>query len=111
MQRPITLPSGLALGGLPHNRVGAQAIAGQQHDPRAPHMFLKVRSAIIASRRERSAAFTSTMISVCIPQNRITASAREPAFGLFRQINPLECQLVSDCCNEVRSQPFVSIDW
>ena len=38
------LPSpqaGLALGGLPHDLVGAQAIGGQQHDPRAPYMFLR----------------------------------------------------------------------
>ena len=32
--------AGLALGRLPHDLVGAQTIGGQQHDPRAPHMFL-----------------------------------------------------------------------
>src|SRR5438874_9460706 len=64
--------AGLALGRLPHDLVDAQTIGGQQHDPRAPHMFLgAVRSATIASRRARSAAFTSTVIPVRIPQTRM----------------------------------------
>src|SRR5437016_11075361 len=44
------------------------------------------RSATIASRRARSAAFTSTVIPVRIPQTRMTATTRESSLGLFRQI-------------------------
>src|SRR5438874_13661598 len=40
----------------------------------------------MASRRARSAAFTSTVIPVRIPQTRMTATTRESSLGLFRQI-------------------------
>src|SRR5438105_9895182 len=49
------------------------------------------RSATIASRRARSAAFTSTVIPVRIPQIRMTATTRESSLGLFRQILSTRC--------------------
>ena len=33
--------AGLALAGAPHDLVGAEAVGGQQHDPRSPHMLLR----------------------------------------------------------------------
>jgi hypothetical protein len=43
-------------------------------------------SAAIASRRARSATFTSTVIPVRMPQTRMPASRWESSSGLFRQI-------------------------
>src|SRR5438270_3867035 len=53
------------------------------------------RSATIASRRARSAAFTSTVIPVRIPQTRMTATTPESSLGLFRQILSTSCGLAN----------------
>jgi hypothetical protein len=55
---------------------------------RARHTYFwgLFRSAAIASRRARSATFTSTVIPVRIPQTRMRASQWVSSTGLFRQI-------------------------
>src|SRR5204863_3321498 len=72
---------------LPHDLVGAQTSAVNS-TIRARHTCFwgLFRSATIASRRARSAAFTSTVIPVRILQTRMTATTRESSLGLFRQI-------------------------
>ena len=84
MNRSCQLTGRSCLGRLPHDLVGAQTIGGQQHDPRAPHMFLGADPRQ-SSRRARSAPFTSTVIPVRILQTRMTATTRESSLD-FRQI-------------------------
>ncbi len=90
MHEPLLPPpqAGLALAGLPHDLVGADRVGAQQNDPRSPHVFL--RAVAIRDDRFKTSAIgdtlTSTVIPVRIPQTRMAASARESAFGLFRQI-------------------------
>ena len=72
---------------LAHDLGRAAAVRRQQHDPARQTCFCGLfRSATIASRRRRSAALTSTLIPVRIPQTRISAKPRESQIGLNRQI-------------------------